>query len=118
MPAGTDTYMGLAVPLFGDFTITGRAAATDTVTIKEPATPTGVPLNITDSAGTRVFAVASSGRLLMKVFTTRPTTGLTKGELMVLIHTSTPKIGVCYSTAANGIKLVRLKTKTFGRLTA
>jgi hypothetical protein len=54
----------------------------------------------------------------MKVITTRPTTALVKGELMVLFHGSTPKIGICSSTAAQTIKLVRLRTKTFGRLTA
>jgi hypothetical protein len=118
MASGTDTYMGLAVPLNGDFSITGRTAATDTVTIASPLSATGVPLNITTSTGTRRFAVTAAGTLLMRVFTTRPTTGLTKGELMVLIHTSTPKIGICYSTAVNGIKLIRLKTKSFGRLTA
>ncbi len=118
MAAGTDTYMGLAVPLYGDFTLTGRTAATDLLTIKQTAAPTGKALNITDSAGSTIFGVTNLGRVLMKVFTTRPTTGLTKGEMMVLIHTSTPKIGICYSAAANGIKLVRLKTKTFGRLTA
>ncbi len=118
MAAGTDTYMGLAVPLNGDFTITSRTAATDVLTLKQQATPTGKAINVTDSAGSTIFGVTALGRVLMKVFTTRPTTGLTKGEMMVLIHTSTPKIGICYSAAANGIKLIRLKTKTFGRLTA
>ena len=56
--------------------------------------------------------------LQMKVFTTRPTTGLTRGDLVLLVHTSTPKLGVCISTAAQTIKMVSLKTKTFGRLTA
>lgn len=118
MAAGTDTYEGLAVPLYGDFTITGRTAATDLMTLKQTAAPTGKALNITDSAGATIFGITNLGRVLMKVFTTRPTTGLTKGELMVLFHTSTPKLGICYSAAANGIKLIRLKTKSFGRLTA
>jgi hypothetical protein len=118
MAAGTDTYLGLAVPLYGDSTITGRTAATDTLTIKSPATPTGVPLNIVSSADARVFAVNSAGRLLLKVHTTRPTTGLTKGELMLLFHNSTPKLGICISTAGQAIKLIRARTKTFGRLTA
>lgn len=50
--------------------------------------------------------------------TTRPTTGLTKGEMFLLFHGSTPKIGVCTSTVGQTIKLIRLRTKTFGRLTA
>jgi hypothetical protein len=57
-------------------------------------------------------------QLTLTIFTTRPTTGLIKGDLLLLMHTSTPKIGVCTSTAAQTIKLIRLKTKTFGRLTA
>jgi hypothetical protein len=117
MAAGTQTWEGGAVPLFGEATITGQVAGTNTLTIKEPASQTGAPLDIVDSADLRMFAVAPSGRLLMRVFTTRPTTGLTKGEMMVLLHTSTPKIGIVFNTS-NGIKLIRLKTKTFGRLTA
>lgn len=58
------------------------------------------------------------GNIQMPVLTTRPTTGLTKGELMLLFHGSTPKLGVCTSTGGQTIKLIRLKTKTFGRLTA
>lgn len=118
MAAGTDTYLGLAVPLYGDFTITSRTAATDIVTIKQAATPTGRPFSITDSTGTLVVGISALGRILTKVFTTRPTTGLTKGEMMTLFHNSTPKIGICISTAGQQIKLIRLKTKTFGRLTA
>ena len=117
MAAGTDTYLGLAAPLYGDFTITGRTAATDTVTIVQPATPTGNSFVVKNSSGTQKFAVHNSGRLQLLLLTTRPTTGLTKGELMLLMHTSTPKLGVVFNTS-NGIKLIRLKTKTFGRLTA
>ena len=50
--------------------------------------------------------------------TTKPTTGLTKGELLLLFHGSTPKIAVCTSTAGQTLKMIRLKTKTLGRLTA
>ena len=54
----------------------------------------------------------------MEIFTTKPTTGLTRGDLLMLFHGSTPKLGVCTSTAAQTIKLVSVKTKTLGRLTA
>jgi len=54
----------------------------------------------------------------LTVYTTRPTTGLVKGDLMLLFHGSTPKLGICSSQAAQTIKLIRFKTKTFGRLTA
>jgi hypothetical protein len=36
----------------------------------------------------------------------------------LLFHGSTPKLGICSSTAAQTIKLIRARTKTFGRLTA
>ena len=65
-------------------------------------------------ATTDLFATS----IRLQVFTTRPTTGLVKGDFFLLFHGSTPKLGVCTSQAAQTIKMVRLRTKTFGRLTA
>ena len=62
--------------------------------------------------------LAIDRHIRMRALTTRPTTGLVKGDLMVIFHGSVPKLGVCSSTAAQTIKLVRCRTKTFGRLTA
>lgn len=163
MATGSGTFMGLAVPLFGEFTITQQTGATDIMTIEggdgqtgdfivartssgterfvvedggnvaitlgsasdvglkivQASTPTASPLAVYSNDGTTSrFAVTKNSGLLLRVRTTRPTTGLTKGELMLLFHGSTPKLGVCTSTAAKTIKLIRLKTKTFGRLTA
>jgi hypothetical protein len=56
--------------------------------------------------------------LPLAIFTTKPTTGLTKGELMLIFHGSMPKLGVCTSTGGQTIKMIRLKTKTIGRATA
>lgn len=50
--------------------------------------------------------------------TTRPTTGLVKGDMFIAFHGSSPKICICTSTAGQTVKQVRAKTKTFGRLTA
>ena len=50
-------------------------------------------------------------------YTTAPTTGLVKGDMMVLFNTSLPRIGVCTSTAAQTIKYIRLKTKSINRAT-
>lgn len=164
MAIGTGTFMGLAVPLYGEFLITQQTGATDLMTIKGANGQTGDFLNAIDSAAVERFSVEDGGNVLItqkavgdvglkilrasgptahaikvadngdgttkqwavtknfntlpRVYTTRPTTGLTKGELMVLFHGSTPKLGVCISTAGQAIKLIRLKTKTFGRLTA
>jgi hypothetical protein len=163
MAAGTSTYMGLAVPLYGEFELTQQTGATDFLTltggngqtgdfivardsteterfvvedggnpvitqkaagdiglkIVRASTPTTHGFQITTNDGTtNRFAVTLRGGMLLRSFTTRPTTGLTKNELLLLYHGSTPKLGVCSSTAAQTIKLIRLRTKTFGRLTA
>jgi len=57
-------------------------------------------------------------KVQMERFTTAPTTGLTKGDLVMLFHGSTPKLGICTSTAAQTLKFRSFRTKTFGRLTA
>ena len=67
------------------------------------------PEEITDLHASSVY---------LPVRTTRPTTGLTKGELFLLFHGSTPKLALCTSTAGQTVKMASLKTKTFGRLTA
>jgi len=163
MATGTSTYMGLAVPLFGEFVITQATGATDIMTIEggdtqtgdfivartstgterfvvedggniavvqgaagdvglkitQASTPTASALAVYSNDGTTLrFGVSKNHGILHRVRTTRPTTGLTKGEMLLLFHGSTPKIGVCISTAGQQIKLIRLKTKTFGRLTA
>lgn len=98
--------------------ITQTAAGTVGLKILRASTPTASAIQVTDNGGTAQWSVTKNYGVLWKVRTTRPTTGLTKGEMMVLFHGSTPKIGIVSSTAANTIKLIRLKTKTFGRLTA
>jgi hypothetical protein len=83
------------------------------------STPTASPIQITSNDGSTVrWAVTKNHGVQWRVRTTRPTTGLTKGEMMVIFHGSTPKIAICTSTAAGTLKLIRAKTKTFGRLTA
>ena len=164
MAAGTSTFRGLGVPLYGESIIKQQTAATDILTIQGGNGQSGDYLVIRDSTSTESFVVEDGGNAVMtqkaagdvgvkilrassptahaikvadngdgttkqwaitknynalcRVYTTRPTTGLTKGELMLLFHGSTPKLGVCISTAGQAIKMVRLKTKTFGRLTA
>ena len=99
------TKRDFGVPIYGELTINQRRSDLK-------------PLSVKNTSGTEVFAVGKLGNLLPQLYTTRPTTGLVKGELMLLFHGSTPKLGVCISTAAQTIKMVRLRTKTFGRLTA
>ena len=70
------------------------------------------------SVQSRLYSETFGDNISLKYYTTKPTTGLTKGDLMLLFHGSTPKLGVCTSTGAQTIKLIRLRTKTIGRLTA
>lgn len=163
MAAGTKTYEGLAVPLYGEFTVKGQTAADDIMTIQgatsqtgdhlvirnasqteglvvedgfnvvltqaaagdvglkilRASTPTAHALKIADNGDgtTKQFSVTKNYNILPRVYTTRPTTGLTKGEVMVLFHNSLPKIGICTSTAAQTIRLINVRSKTFGRRT-
>jgi hypothetical protein len=66
----------------------------------------------------KMFAELFDMPLPIKTYTTKPTTGLSKGDLFILFHGSMPKLAVCSSTAGNTIKMIRLKTKSLGRATA
>jgi hypothetical protein len=118
MATGTDTWNGGAVPLYGDFTITGRPAATDVVTIQQATSGSGRLLTTVLAAGTVTFGVSKNGNPILRAYTTKPTTGLTKNELFALLHNSKPLLALCTSTATSASRLVRLKTRTNGRLTA
>lgn len=103
----------------GNVVITQAAAGDVGIKVVTASTPTASPLLVTSNDGSTVrFAVTKNHGVQLRVRTTRPTTGLTKGEVLLLFHGSTPKIGICTSTAAQTIKLIRARTKTFGRLTA
>jgi hypothetical protein len=164
MTVGTSTYMGLAVPLFGEAKIVQTTGATDILTIEggdgqtgdfvvlrdsteterfvvedggnvvitqgaaadiglkilrysAPSTD-GFSIHSNDGSATKRFAITKNYQPALRIKTTKPTTGLVKGELMLIFHGSVPKLGVCYSTGSQGIRMIRLKTKTIGRLTA
>jgi hypothetical protein len=104
----------------GNVVMTQNAAGDVGLKILRASTPTTDAIKIADNGDgtTKQWKVTKNYNMLPRVYTTRPTTGLTKGEVMVLFHGSTPKFGICSSTAAQTIKLIRARTKTFGRLTA
>lgn len=162
MTAGSSTYMGLAVPLFGEFVIAQTTGASDIMTIEGGDTQTGDFIVLRDSTATERFVVEDGGNVVitqkaaadvglkivrytaasadalkiasnddsatkrfaitknynpvLRVFTTKPTTGLTQGELMLIFHGSMPKLGIC--NTGQEVRLIRLKTKTLGRATA
>lgn len=142
MPEGNSTYMGLAVPIYGEAEILQKTAANDILTLTKVTASSGDYLVMqtagggeqfvfNDSGGLEILGAAAgsaggggitlAGNTFIKFsvpLTTRPTTGLDKGDLMLLFHGSRPIIGVCSSSAGNTIKMIRLRSKTFGRLTA
>lgn len=119
--AGTLTFNGFAVPLFGESTITQQTAGTDILTMQQAAavaTTTGDFLRFKNSAGTTLSFISRAGHVNLRQYTTKPTTQLIKGDMFLLFHGSRPIIGVCASTAGQQVRLIRLRTKTNGRLTA
>lgn len=109
----------LVVQSDGNIVVTQEAAGTVGLKILRASGPTSHAIKVADNGDgtTKQWAITKNYGMLMRIFTTKPTTGLTKGEVILLMHTSTPKLGVVFNTS-NGIKFIRLKTKTFGRLTA
>lgn len=163
MTAGSSTYMGMAVPIYGESIIKQQTAATDVLTIQgangqsgdflvirdstaterlvvedggnvvmtqkaaadiglkivQYSTPTTNAIQVLANDGTtNRFAITKNHGLLLRIRTTKPTTGLVKGELMLLFHNTNPKIGICSSTATQKIKIIANHiTTTLGRLT-
>lgn len=50
--------------------------------------------------------------------TSAPGSGLTKGDFFIAMSSSTPQIGICFSTAGNSLRYITADTKTIGRTTA
>jgi hypothetical protein len=103
----------------GNAVITQTAAGDVGLKILRASTPTASAIQVTSNDGSTVrWAVTKNSGIGWRVRTTRPTTGLVKGEMFLAFHGSSPKICICTSTAAQTVKQVRARTKTFGRLTA
>ena len=115
MAAGTDTHLGLAVPLNGESEIKQTTAATDVLTITRMTAGTGDLVVLRDADGTAKLKLGAdgafgSGRIGFRAVTTAPTTGLTKGELFVAFTGTIAHIGVCNSTAGKNIQWIRLRS--------
>jgi hypothetical protein len=139
MAPGTKSYMGLAVPLHGESEIRQILSTVDILTLEQAAQNSNADfLVLRRSVGTELFKVGSAGNVAMAgsfvldggivlgatkrirfsaAATTKPSTGLTKGELMIIWHGSIPRIAICTSTGGDILKYRALKTKTLGRLT-
>ena len=126
MAEGNSTYKGLAVPLNGESEIVQQTAANDIITLTGATSQSGDFLVCQNSSGTELFVIDSNGyptipgrMALGSAITTAPTTGLTKGDLILFWEANTaPVLGVCVSTATNDIKYISpFDTETAGRTT-
>ena len=107
MATGKDSYKGLAVPLFGDFEIKQRTAATDIVTIAGASGQSGDFIVAQVDGDTEVFVVEDSGKIVSAdwpvfagtVASTKPASGMTTGQ-------------VFFYAAANVYQLARAASAT------
>ena len=109
-------YMGLALPSEGAGIWTANAA-TDNIIMNMHASQSANPLVVKNSSGTQLFALSPRGNPILRAYTTAPTTGLTQYELLLGMATTTPKLGVVYSSA-NGIKWIKSRSKSLNTATA
>ena len=63
------------------------------------------------------FKESFNGRVGLTVVTTVPTTGLTKGELLMIFHGDRPVLGCVISDATQSVVMLTFKNTTLGRLT-
>lgn len=124
MTVGNNTTREDGVPLNGQSEIKQITAATDLLTLTGAASQSGDFLVCRNSSGTEKAYIDKNGYItaarlnLGSGVTTAPTTGLTKGELIVIFSTSSPVLGICTSTAGKTIKYMSpFDTKTLGRAT-
>jgi len=88
MAEGTGNINGLAVPLYSEFELKQRTAATDIMTITGATSQSGDFIVAQGSTGTEVFSVEDSGRMVaadwpvfsITPLTTAPAAGLTAGQ--------------------------------------
>jgi protein involved in polysaccharide export with SLBB domain len=98
MAEGSDSLNGLGVPLFGDFEIKQRTAATDVMTITGAASQSGDFIVCQNSAGTEKFVVKSDGAVILPLLTTAPTGGVA-GALYLVQSSTVIQIALANSSA-------------------
>ena len=115
MPVGDSAYKGLAVPLFGESEIVQRTLGNDILTLTAITGATGDFLVARQDDGTELAVLDQNGSLnvvrlsfgIAAAPTTAPTTGLTKGEMLVVWSSAThPVLGMCVSTATNLVQYI------------
>ena len=123
MADGNKGYKGLAVPLWGESEIVQQTAATDILTLTAVTGASGDFLVAQTAGGGEVFVVGAAGEVTAAgklavsanritfgtagSVTTAPTTGLSKGEMMVVWSSAThPVLGMCVSTATQLVQYI------------
>jgi len=99
MAEGSDSAPGgLGVPLYGDFEIKQRTAATDIMSISGAAGQAGDFIVCQNSAGTEKFVVGSDGSITVPILTTAPT-GAVAGEMYLVQSSTVLQIAIANSSA-------------------
>jgi hypothetical protein len=115
MATGSSSYKGLAVPLAGESQIKQLTAANDILTLTAITAATGDFLVCETAGGGELIVVDANGyvtaqRLMLGAangVTTAPTTGLTKGQIMVVWKSAThPVLGCCVSAATQLVQYI------------
>jgi len=106
MAEGKSSYKGLAVPLAGESEIRQITAATDIITLTAITGATGDFLVCQTAGGGELAVIDANGYVTVKRLvlgavnspTTAPTTGLTKGQMLLVWKSAThPVLGMCVS---------------------
>jgi hypothetical protein len=115
MAEGNSSYRGLAVPLAGESEIKQLTAATDIITLTAITAATGDFLVCQTAGGGELVVVDAAGVVTVQKLVigaaeapvTAPTTGLTKGEIIMVWSSAThPVLGACVSTATQLVQYI------------
>lgn len=141
MAEGSDTYKGLAVPLWGESEIVQQTAGNDILTLTAVTGASGDFLVAQTAGGGEVFVVGAAGEVsaageialdagaqiqsaqylrFSTPPTTPPTTGLETGDLFLVFNNTTTgaALAVCVDGSGNSLRYIPFGTATFGRATA
>ena len=113
MTTGTQTYDGMAVPLYGESTITQQTAATDLLTLTGAASMSGDFLVMTNSTGAEMLSISSSGYITtlrgVNVGTTLAVAGavtlsssITGTQMTLVVSATTTTAGLTVSITSTG----------------
>ena len=116
MPVGNSTWKGLGMGLWGEYELNQAATGSDILTITRLTGGTDDFLVFRDDGGAEKAYFESTGDLVITdryfnlgtgTVTTAPTTGLVKGDIMVVWSSAThPVLGACVSTATQLVQYI------------